>query len=105
VKALRLRGLRELALDDVEEPDALGPRELLLRNRLCGICGTDLHEYADGPKLVTSDAHPLTGASLPQILGHEFSGEVLAVGAEVRSAAVSDRVSVMPLFFCGECSA
>jgi (R,R)-butanediol dehydrogenase / meso-butanediol dehydrogenase / diacetyl reductase len=105
VKALRLRGLRELQVDDVDEPGALGPRELLLRNRLCGICGTDLHEYADGPKLVTSDPHPLTGASLPQILGHEFSGEVLAVGSEVRSGAVGDRVSVMPLFFCGECPA
>jgi (R,R)-butanediol dehydrogenase / meso-butanediol dehydrogenase / diacetyl reductase len=105
VKALRLLGRRELRLDDLDEPGELRPHQLLLRNRLCGICGTDLHEYADGPKLVTSDAHALTGASLPQILGHEFSGEVLAVGDEVRSVAVGDRVSVMPLFFCGECSA
>jgi (R,R)-butanediol dehydrogenase/meso-butanediol dehydrogenase/diacetyl reductase len=105
VKALRLRGVRDLQVDEVAEPGTLGSHELLLHNRLCGICGTDLHEYADGPKLVTSEAHALTGSSLPQILGHEFSGEVIAVGAEVRSAAVGDRVSVMPLFFCGECSA
>ena len=105
MKALRLLGLRELRLENVEEPGELGPHQLLLHNRLCGICGTDLHEYADGPKLVTSQPHPLTGARMPQILGHEFSGEVLAVGRDVRSAAVGDRVSVMPLFFCGECSA
>lgn len=105
MKALRLLGLRQLQLDNIEEPSELGPRQLLLQNRLCGICGTDLHEYADGPKLVTAHPHPLTGASMPQILGHEFSGEVLAIGSEVRSATVGDRVSVMPLFFCGECSA
>jgi (R,R)-butanediol dehydrogenase/meso-butanediol dehydrogenase/diacetyl reductase len=104
MKALRLLGLRRLQIDDVKEPGELGPHELLLRNRLCGICGTDLHEYNDGPKLVTAEPHALTGASMPQILGHEFTGEVLQVGAAVRSARVRDRVSVMPLFFCGQCS-
>jgi (R,R)-butanediol dehydrogenase/meso-butanediol dehydrogenase/diacetyl reductase len=68
-----------------------------------GICGTDLHEYLDGPMLATTSPHPLTGASLPQILGHEFSGEVIAVGAEVASVKPRDRVAVMPLFFCGIC--
>jgi (R,R)-butanediol dehydrogenase / meso-butanediol dehydrogenase / diacetyl reductase len=105
MKALRLLGLRQLHIDDVEPPTEPGPLELLLANRLCGICGTDLHEYADGPKLVTSDPHALTGARLPQILGHEFSAEVLAVGAEVTAARVGDRVCIMPLFFCGQCVA
>lgn len=105
MKALRLLGPRQLRIDDIPEPEGLAPNEILLRNRLCGICGTDLHEYADGPKLVTSTAHPLTGAHLPQILGHEFCGEVIAVGESVTSAAVGARVAVMPLVFCGTCSA
>jgi (R,R)-butanediol dehydrogenase / meso-butanediol dehydrogenase / diacetyl reductase len=105
MKALRLLGRRRLELGEIPEPGDLGPDELLLRNRLCGICGTDLHEYADGPKLITSEAHPLTGTRLPQVLGHEFAGEVLAVGSSVSSAAVGDRVAVMPLVFCGTCSA
>jgi (R,R)-butanediol dehydrogenase/meso-butanediol dehydrogenase/diacetyl reductase len=104
VKALRLRGLRELTLDQVAEPGEPGPGQVLLRNRLCGICGTDLHEYDDGPKLVTAQAHPLTKASMPQILGHEFSAEVLATGDGAGSVSAGDRVSVMPLFFCGQCA-
>jgi (R,R)-butanediol dehydrogenase/meso-butanediol dehydrogenase/diacetyl reductase len=105
VKALRLLGLRRLEVTDVESPGEPGPRELVLRNRLCGICGTDLHEYADGPRLVTAAPHALTGAQLPQILGHEFSGEVVATGRDVTAARVGDRVCVMPLFFCGACPA
>jgi (R,R)-butanediol dehydrogenase/meso-butanediol dehydrogenase/diacetyl reductase len=104
MKALRLLGPRQLEVDEVPPPAEPGPNELLLANRLCGICGTDLHEYAE-PKLVTAAPHALTGARMPQILGHEFSAEVVATGADVRGAGVGDRVCVMPLFFCGRCAA
>jgi (R,R)-butanediol dehydrogenase / meso-butanediol dehydrogenase / diacetyl reductase len=105
MRALRLYGIQDLKLDQVSDPAEPGPGQVLLRNRLCGICGTDLHEYHDGPKLVTATPHVLTGATMPQILGHEFSAEVVATGDGVRSVSVGDRVAVMPLFFCGECSA
>jgi (R,R)-butanediol dehydrogenase/meso-butanediol dehydrogenase/diacetyl reductase len=105
VKALRLLGLRQLEVTEVQAPSEPGPGEVVLRNQLCGICGTDLHEYADGPRLVTAEPHALTGAQLPQILGHEFSGEVVAVGADVTAVRVGERVCVMPLFFCGTCPA
>jgi (R,R)-butanediol dehydrogenase / meso-butanediol dehydrogenase / diacetyl reductase len=104
MKSLRLHGLQDLRLEEVADPLEPGPGQLLLRNRLCGICGSDLHEFNDGPKLVTADPHALTGTSMPQILGHEFSGEVIATGSGVETAAVGDRVAVMPLFFCGECA-
>ncbi len=104
MKALRLLGHRQLQVDDVAPPTAPGPHELLLDNRLCGICGTDLHEYADGPKLITSAPHALTAARMPQILGHEFSAEVVAIGSEVTAARAGDRVCVMPLAFCGHCA-
>jgi NADPH:quinone reductase-like Zn-dependent oxidoreductase len=68
------------------EPEGLGPHELLVRPRLCGICGTDLHEYLAGPIVTPAQPHPLTGATNPQILGHEFSAEVLEVGGEVTAA-------------------
>jgi (R,R)-butanediol dehydrogenase/meso-butanediol dehydrogenase/diacetyl reductase len=105
MRALRLLGLRRLEVTEVQAPSEPGLHEVVLRNRLCGICGTDLHEYADGPSLVTAEPHPLTGAQLPQILGHEFSGEVIAVGSEVTAVRIGDRVCVMPLFFCGTCPA
>ena len=60
--------------------------ELLLEVAFCGICGTDLHEYIDGPIVTPVDPHPLTGATLPQILGHEFSARVVEVGPAVRGA-------------------
>jgi (R,R)-butanediol dehydrogenase / meso-butanediol dehydrogenase / diacetyl reductase len=104
MRALRLHGIDDLRLEELPEPTEPGPGQVLLRNRLCGICGTDLHEYHDGPKLATAAPHPLTGSSLPQILGHEFCGEVIAVGEGVSTVTVSDRVAVMPLFFCGQCS-
>jgi (R,R)-butanediol dehydrogenase/meso-butanediol dehydrogenase/diacetyl reductase len=102
MKALRLHGIQDLRLDQVSDPCEPGPSQVLLHNRLCGICGTDLHEYNDGPKLVTAEPHPLTRATMPQILGHEFSSE--AIGTGVCSVSVGDRVAVMPLFFCGQCS-
>lgn len=104
MKALRLIDQDRLELDDIEPPAAPGPDEVLLRNAFCGICGTDLHEYADGPHLVTRRPHPLTGSQLPQVLGHEFGGEVVDVGREVATATRGDRVAVMPLLWCGGCA-
>lgn len=104
MQALRLHGTRDIRVEDVPEPDGhLAPNQVLLRNRRAGICGTDLHEYLDGPMLATTTPHALTGASVPQILGHEYSGEVLAIGDAVRTVVPGDRVAIMPLFFCGAC--
>jgi len=74
-----------------------------LKPHYCGICGTDLHEYAMGPIVIPSKPHALNGSVLPQVLGHEFSAEILEVGSQVKDLAVGDRVSVMPLLFCGNC--
>jgi len=70
---------------------------------MCGICGTDLHEYAHGPIVIPVTPHPLTGAQAPQVFGHEFSAVVMEVGAEVGGVREGDRVSVMPLVTCQRC--
>jgi (R,R)-butanediol dehydrogenase / meso-butanediol dehydrogenase / diacetyl reductase len=103
VKALRFHAARDLRIEDVAEPGAPGPTQVTVAPRWCGICGTDLHEYTSGPIVTPSSPHPLTGATLPQILGHELSAEVVAVGSAVNRVAVGDRVSVMPLIYCGRC--
>jgi (R,R)-butanediol dehydrogenase / meso-butanediol dehydrogenase / diacetyl reductase len=103
MQAVRYHGRHDIRVEAVPEPGPLGPTELLVAPRLCGICGTDLHEWSAGPIVTPVDPHPLTGASNPQILGHEFSAEVLAVGDEVRGAVTGDRVAVMPLIYCGRC--
>src|SRR5581483_9700498 len=66
-------------------------------------CGTDLHEYVAGPIVTPVEPHPLTGARNPQILGHEFAGDVVAVGADAKTVQAGDRVAIMPLAYCGEC--
>jgi (R,R)-butanediol dehydrogenase / meso-butanediol dehydrogenase / diacetyl reductase len=104
VQALRFHAARDLRIEDVPEPPAPGAGEVLVRTAACGICGTDLHEYVAGPIVTPVEPHPLTGAQNPQILGHEFSGEVVAIGSAVTAVREGDRVAIMPLAYCGSCA-
>ncbi len=90
MRALRFHQARELCVEKVPEPGPPGPGEVLLRPVMCGICGTDLHEYTDGPIVTPASPHPLTGATLPQIMGHEFSAVVAATGAGVSHVRAGD---------------
>ncbi|MFV2119987.1 L-threonine 3-dehydrogenase [Streptomyces sp. Act-28] len=84
-----------LWLIDVPEPET-GPGDVLIRVLRTGICGTDLHIRAwDGWARQT--------VSTPLVLGHEFVGEVAAVGADVRDVAVGDLVSGEGHLVCGRC--
>jgi (R,R)-butanediol dehydrogenase/meso-butanediol dehydrogenase/diacetyl reductase len=103
MRALRFHGVRDLRIEDVPEPPRPGPGQVTVRVVSCGICGTDLHEYIAGPIVTPAEPHALTGAQNPQILGHEFAGDVVAVGEGVTRATEGDRVAVMPLVFCGRC--
>ena len=96
MKAARFYASRDVRIDDVPKPENLAPDEVLVRNRLCGICGTDLHEYADGPHFISQIPNSFSGASIPQILGHEFSGVIEAVGRDVRHLRIADRVAIQP---------
>src|SRR6266446_3209027 len=84
------RGVNSICLETVPVPD-IGPGELLLRVHTCGVCGTDLKKIATG-------SH-----SAPRIFGHETSGVVAAVGANVRKFAVGDRVMVFHHIPCRQC--
>src|SRR5215831_17815763 len=103
MRALRFHGAHRLCVEKVPEPGPPGPGEVLLKPLMCGICGTDLHEYTDGPIVTPSSPHPLTGAELPQIMGHEFSARVVSAGWEVSHVREGDLCTVMPLIYCGEC--
>ena len=104
MRALRFHAARDLRIEEVDEPGAPGPNEVVVRVVACGICGTDLHEYVAGPIVTPVEPHPLTGAQNPQILGHEFAGDVVATGAGVTSVDEGDRVAIMPLAYCGTCT-
>jgi (R,R)-butanediol dehydrogenase/meso-butanediol dehydrogenase/diacetyl reductase len=104
VRALRFHAARDLRIEDVAEPSDPRAGEVVVRVTTCGICGTDLHEYSAGPIVTPVEPHPLTGAQNPQILGHEFAGDVVAVGPGVTRVSEGDRVSIMPLAYCGTCA-
>ena len=106
MKAARFHGRGDIRVDDVPEP-AVRPGTVAVQVEWCGICGSDLHEYLEGPIFVpTPEApHPLTGESLPITMGHEFAGVVAELGAGVDGLAVGDRVVVEPYVICGRCDA
>lgn len=70
-----------------------GPGEIIVAPRAVGICGTDLH-------IIDGEFPP---APYPLVPGHEFAGEVVAVGAGVERVRVGARVAVDPSLFCGTC--
>ncbi|BCN46241.1 alcohol dehydrogenase catalytic domain-containing protein [Prescottella equi] len=101
MRAAVLHGIDDLRVEDVPEPE-LPDGYVLVDVAFNGICGSDLgmiHSFG-----ISEHPHPLTGACGPQILGHEFSGVVCAVGAGVVDVAVGDRVAVQPNYHCGTCA-
>jgi 2-desacetyl-2-hydroxyethyl bacteriochlorophyllide A dehydrogenase len=91
VKAAVIHAVGEVSVETVDDP-APGRRDVVVEVAACGICGTDLH-IADGE----------FAPSLPIIPGHEFSGRVVELGADVTELRVGDPVAVDPSLFCGEC--
>lgn len=92
MKALLLKQYKDLELVDLPTPEA-GPRDLLVRVKACGICGSDVHGY-DGS----------TGRRIPPlVMGHEAAGVVSAVGREVKSFQPGDRVTFDSTVSCGHC--
>lgn len=81
-----------LRIEDMPVP-SLGPDEVLVETRTCGVCRTDLHIY-DGLAYVPE---------LPHIPGHEPAGVVAQVGGKVRGIEVGQRVVPHLFFTCGEC--
>lgn len=106
MKAARYYGRGDIRIDDIPEPTTQ-PGTVKVEVDWCGICGSDLHEYLEGPIFIpTADApHPITGESIPITLGHEFAGVVSEVGSGVSRVRVGERVAVEPYIMCGNCDA
>jgi (R,R)-butanediol dehydrogenase/meso-butanediol dehydrogenase/diacetyl reductase len=102
--ALRWHARGDVRLEDVAPPAAPVPGEVQLRIEWCGICGTDVEEWKEGPFLMPETGpHPLTGQQTPITLGHEVAGTVVAVGDGVTRFGLGDRVAVDGLMYCGHC--
>jgi threonine dehydrogenase-like Zn-dependent dehydrogenase len=93
VKAVTWAGVNELAVEEVPDPQIQSPGDVILKVRRTATCGSDLH---------------LLGGYIPfmqkgDVLGHEFLGEVIEVGPDVRKHHVGDRVVVCSFISCGKC--
>ena len=85
---------------------ALEPGEVRLRVTRCGICGSDMHEFLNGPHAIpVKEPHPISGVVAPLVLGHEFTGEVVEINGACGAVKVGQRVAVEPEYRCGACAA
>ena len=92
MKALLLTSYMHLELTDMPKPE-VGPDDVLVRVRACGICGSDVHGF-DGS----------TGRRLPPIvMGHEAAGDVVATGERAADLAIGQRVTFDSTIYCGRC--
>ncbi|HLX59473.1 MAG TPA: alcohol dehydrogenase catalytic domain-containing protein [Ktedonobacteraceae bacterium] len=104
MKAAVYHGPLAVRVKEVAEPGPPGPDEVLLAPLLGSLCGTDVTEFLVGPKRIPlHQAHPVSGHQGPVILGHEFVGIVLAVGAAVTGLHVGQRVVPGAGMWCGTC--
>ncbi len=93
MKALCWHGSNDVRVETVPDPKILNPRDAILKVTATTICGSDLHLY-DGyvPTMQSGD-----------ILGHEFMGEIVETGSEVKKLQKGDRVAVSSMIGCGHC--
>jgi len=92
MKAVVIEKPNEVSVKEVADPTP-APDQALIKVEACGICGTDIH-------VIRGEFAP---TRYPIIPGHEFCGEVVAVGSEVRNLKVGDFVAVDPSLFDGTC--
>lgn len=94
MKSAVFYGKHDLRVEESKKPE-IGPWDVLIQVKACGVCGTDVHIY-EGDK-GAAEVNP------PTILGHEFSGVVVQTGAEVVNCKAGDRVCIDPNCYCGTC--
>jgi (R,R)-butanediol dehydrogenase/meso-butanediol dehydrogenase/diacetyl reductase len=103
MRAARWYGPKDIRVEDVEVPEVKAG-EVKIKVEWCGICGSDLHEYLVGPIFIpVGSVHPITQEKAPVILGHEFAGEIVDKAEGVDNLEVGDKVTLEPIWACGEC--
>jgi 2-desacetyl-2-hydroxyethyl bacteriochlorophyllide A dehydrogenase len=91
MKAAQFSAIDTIEIVTIDDP-APGRRDVVVKVAGAGICGTDLH-------ILEGEFAP----SLPIVPGHEFAGEVVAIGADVTELSVGEQVGVDPSLYCHEC--
>jgi (R,R)-butanediol dehydrogenase/meso-butanediol dehydrogenase/diacetyl reductase len=94
----------DVRVEDMPQPADPGDGDVILEVTRAAICGTDASEYAHAPKFFPiAAAHPFSGHQGPTIMGHEFTGRVIARGPDSAGLSIGDRVVCGAGVSCGEC--
>lgn len=93
MKALCYNNVKDLRVENIPDPAIISPKDMIVRVTLSSVCGSDLH--------IINGFIPTVKAG--DVLGHEFMGEVVETGSEVRKFVKGDRVVVSSVIACGEC--
>jgi (R,R)-butanediol dehydrogenase / meso-butanediol dehydrogenase / diacetyl reductase len=104
LKAALWYDAKDIRVEQITEP-IVDKDQVKIKVEYCGICGSDLHEYAAGPIFIpVGEPHPISNDKAPIVMGHEYTGEVVEIGANVTDISIGDRVCVEPIYNCGKCA-
>lgn len=93
MKAITFNGVETVRYESIPDPQIIAPTDAVVRVKLCAICGSDLHVFFGREK----------GCDHHTAMGHEFTGEVVEIGSEVKTLRVGDNVMSPFTTSCGVC--
>lgn len=93
MKALTFQGKQQINFETIDDPRIEAPTDVIVKVKLCAICGSDLHVYHEHEK----------GIDLATAMGHEFMGEIVEKGAAVKKLQAGDLVMSPFSTSCGKC--
>jgi L-iditol 2-dehydrogenase len=96
MKAMVLTGIQKMEMLELPTPAIIKSTEVLIKMKVVGVCGSDVHYYTQGK----------IGSQIVQYpfpVGHEGAGEVVAIGSSVTRVKPGDRIAIEPAMPCGEC--
>jgi len=96
MKVVYLVGKRKVRIEEMPKPEIKREKDVLVRIRCVGICGSDIHYFLEG-----KIGDQIVGNKI--ILGHECAGEVVEIGGEVKNLKRGDKVAIEPGISCGNC--
>lgn len=95
MRVARWYGAKDVRVEKVDEPQT-PDNKIKIKVKRAGICGSDLHVFYWG-LAISQEPHPITGAKAPITMGHEFGGEIVEIGKNVKTTLkVGDKVAVEP---------
>jgi len=96
MRAMVLTGIRQMEMQDVKMPVIMKETDVLIKMKVVGVCGSDVHYYTSGK--IGSQV-----VQYPFPVGHEGAGEVMEIGTKVTMVKRGDRIAIEPAMPCGEC--